>query len=358
MNVNENKISGDSSIVWHDPKKRPFSIHGLCAVETDGIYRRLPVQTPYPLPQAVDQLASCTSGGQLRFSTDSPSFSLRVKLKNAFEDLSHMAVTGQSGFDVYVNQSGIWQYYRTAIPPLREIDYHSVIWDLRNEPNANVGLKEIMVNFPLYKGVEELWVGLEEGAHINGPTSFDAKGKIIFYGSSITQGGCASRPGMSYTNIISRRINMEMINLGFSGSGKGEKEVAYAIRKMKDPACLVLDYEANCTPELYENTLETFIGIYREWHQHVPIIVLSRIPYSYEGLDFTDFLRRRAHSMKCVEFFRNKGDVNLHFLDGSTLLGNQWHECTVDGVHPNDYGFMKMADGIELCLRQILHLDK
>jgi GDSL-like Lipase/Acylhydrolase family/N-terminus of Esterase_SGNH_hydro-type len=340
-------------IRWNNPKEDPFKISGFAWLQEEGCYRRLPAQLEYVIPDRVNELANFTSGGQIRFRTNASKLELKVKLIGT-ASMGHMAASGQCGFDIYVGEPGRQQYFATAIPPLHEQSYERAIWnfDGRNE------MREVTINFPLYQGVEEVLIGTNQNAVIEAPTPYQSDKRVIFYGTSITQGGCASRPGMSYTNILSRRFHLEFINLGFSGSGKGEQEVALTIREIERPACFVIDYEANVTAEQYKTTLVPFIKTYREYHPLVPIIVMSRIPYAQDVAHgrYEDYLERKNHSKSTVEQFIQKGDQNFTFVDGSVMLGKNWNECTVDGVHPNDLGFMKMAEGLEGIMESVLQI--
>jgi hypothetical protein len=218
--------------------------------------------------------------------------------------------------------------------------------------------RAITLYFPLYQGVEEVQIGLEPDADISEPAKYASSKRVIVYGTSITQGASAARPGMSYTNILSRRIPLEFINLGFSGSGRGEPELAMLVSDISGPACLVLDYEANCpSPEHMEKTLPEFIRIYRDVHPDVPILVLSKIRYARELFDdalLEKRLRMQRFQRETVERLNRQGDRNIYFYDGSGLLGANFHECTVDGVHPTDLGFMRMADGLTPVLQKLL----
>ncbi|GIQ62630.1 hydrolase [Paenibacillus cisolokensis] len=337
---------------WHDPLRPPIAVAGFAWLHEEGIYRRFPVVPPHPLPEAVDYLARHTAGGQIRFRTDSSRLAIRVRLAGP-SDMYHMPATGQSGFDCYEEAEGALHYRSTARFGADEAEYEAVLIE-----NGSGKMRTIVLNFPLYQGVEEVSVGLAPEAAIEAPPAYDRSGKIIVYGTSITQGACASRPGMCYTNVLSRRINMEFINLGFSGSGKGEPEVARNIAAISDPACLVLDYEANSvSPELYAETLPQFIRIYRETHPEVPILVLSRILFANQLFD--DKARemqqkRKAMQIELVRSLREAGDAHIRFFDGETLLRRHGQDCTVDGIHPTDLGLMQMADGLEPVIREML----
>jgi len=216
------------------------------------------------------------------------------------------------------------------------------------------------VNFPLYKGVEEVSAGLDEGAEILPPPPYDSNLRVVAYGTSITQGGCACRPGMAYTNILSRRFNMEFINLGFSGNGRGEPEVAATIAEIERPGCFILDYEANSgSTEELKRTFPEFIRILRDAHPKVPILALSRTNFSSDLFDpagLQSRIERRDFQRSVIDGLRKKGDKFVYFKDGSELLGKDFDECTVDGAHPTDLGFMRMADALTPVLRGILKL--
>lgn len=336
-------------IRWYNPKEKPFRISGFAWFDKEKKYRRLPSKPEFKIPTNVDELANNTSGGQIRFRTNVSKLVLKVKL-TAAAGMGHMPASGQCGFDVYVGEPGQQKYYASAYPTVHEQSFERVIWDFTSCSKHKVEqVREVTLNFPLYVGVEEVLIGTNPDAIIETPTPFLSDKRVIFYGTSITQGGCASRPGMSYTNILSRRFNLEFINLGFSGSGKGEREVALTIREIDSPACFVLDYEANASLEQYKATLLPFIKTLREYYPDVPMIIVSRIPFvQAEGRGWYDeYQERREYSRTTVEVLKQQGDQHISFIDGSTLLGEYWHECTVDGIHPNDLGFMEMANRME-----------
>jgi lysophospholipase L1-like esterase len=162
--------------------------------------------------------------------------------------------------------------------------------------------------------------------------------------------------------VLSRYINSEFINLGFSGNGMGEPELAHLIAQIEQPALLVLDFEANVgDPLVYQERLPEFIRIYREYHPEVPILVVSKIRYARErfhtsALQLADERRRIARDT--VEAYRSAGDANIQFFDGSDLLGEDYEECTVDGVHPTDLGFIRMAYGLNPVLKKILQIEE
>ncbi len=349
----EPEMLGDRPTCWHLPSASPFALAGFAWFAVDRRYRRLPLQPSHPLPEAVDGLANNTAGGQIRFQTDSTHIAVRVRLTNA-NNMDHMPSTGQNGFDCYVGPVGAQRYFTTSRMTQGNPEYTWTVFTA-GEPT----LRNFTLNFPLYQGVEEVLVGLTPDARILSPLPFRDSRPVVVYGTSITQGGCACRPGMVYTNILSRRLNREFINLGFSGSGKGEPEVAHVIAGIPNPACLVLDYEANCvSTELFTTTLPEFIRILRDAHPSVPILVVSQIRFSYEAIDNTSRqtrLARRQMQIDTVDLLRKAGDNRVFFFDGGAMLGDDFDECTVDGVHATDLGFLRMANSLEPVLRALLH---
>ena len=340
----------DTGLDWHSPNAAPFQVAGFAWFRQDGLYRRMPRRPAHALRQAVDELANCTAGGQIRFQTDSPRIVLRVR--SAPAQMDHMAVTGQCGFDCYVGAPGAQRYVSTTRLTPGCGDYEQALLNLPER-----AMRHITLNFPLYTGVSEVKVGLAQGARVLPPVPFARKRPIVVYGTSITQGGCAARPGMLYTNILSRKMNMEFINLGFSGSGRGEPEVARIIAEIPRPACLVLDYEANAGYDGLRATFSEFIRIIRAAHPAAPIVVVSRIRFSGELLNPAvrrERVRCRDFQCAAVADLRRQGDTRISFFDGRRLLAGDWDECTVDGVHPTDHGFAQIAAALLPVLRRAI----
>lgn len=347
--------STDCDLKWFAPWEQPIYLAGFPWFPEDKAYCRLPVEPAYPIPDPVKTLSYCTAGGQMRFRTNSTKLEIDVEL-TAPANMYHMPATGQCGFDCYVSiPSGELKYCGTTRYDHAQVKYRSTLYE-----NMEPEMREVIINFPLYQGVNDVLIGIDNNAEIEGPTAYATDKKAIFYGTSITQGGCASRPGMAYTNILSRWLNMECINLGFSGNGRGEPEVAHIISEIGNPACLILDYDSNCpSAEHLKVTLPDFINIYRSVHKDVPILVLSRIryaSYNHNSQVRLESSKRRKAQFETVKEFKSKGDDNIYFVNGSTLMGDYFEEMTVDGVHPTDLGFFKMAEGLYPILKTILML--
>lgn len=347
-------VAGSSiPLHWHVPDVAPFRLAGFPWYERDRVYRRLPLAGRDKLPVAVDELANCTAGGQIAFRSDSNQIAIRVELAGP-ADMNHMPATGQCGFDLYIGSPDAPRYHGTSVYDRLLTDYEALLFE---HPVAK--MRDFTLNFPLYQGVKRVQIGLLSDARVEPPKPWSESGRIVVYGTSVTQGGCASRPGMAYTNILSRSLNCEVVNLGFSGSGKGEPAVIQAIASIPDPKLIVLDYEANTQGDLAQ-TLPAAIDTLRSWHGPVPILVVSRFSFA-KDLTHDDILHARNANRdlqaEVVATRREAGDTNVHFLDGSILLGPDAHECTVDGVHPNDLGFMQMARNFEPVFKDLLRKE-
>jgi len=352
-----------STLHWHDLREAPIGLSGFAWFDEDRLFRRLPSSPPRPLPPVVDELAWCTAGGQLSFTSDTDVLDLRVRLRTPFGmdcapasgpyGFEHMPQTGVSGFDLYLGEPARERFYAVTRFPAGAGEYECRLLARKGRMPLS-----FILNLPLFNGVEELSIGLRAGASLVAPPPGRPAAPVVVYGTSITHGGCASRPGACFTNILSRRLNMPFVNLGFSGSGQGEPEVAEAIATVRRASLFVLDYEANSGGRM-DITLPAFIAALRARHADTPILVLSRIRFGKEALRSEPSMRRsgsrcRSYQRELVASLRAAGDANLHFFDGSRLLGRDYDECTVDGVHPNDLGFFKMAAGLAPVIQMLL----
>ncbi len=345
------KKTTEIPVAWHWPDHPPFRLSGFAWYKQERLFRRLPLKPADPLRQPVDELANHTAGGQVSFTTNSRVIRLDADLAGPAAT-DHMAATGTCGFDVYLGRPGRQHFYSVTRFGLAQSAYDVFVFQ-----HAQATWRTFMINFPLYQGVCKLRIGLEKTARVKPPPPFALARPVIIYGSSITQGGCASRPGMAYSNILSRRLNVEMINLGFSGNGQAEPEVARTIAAIPDPALLVIDCEANCVNGLLEERLPGFIGILRTAHPAVPILLVSRIRFAGDlAHPENESIRKKQElfQRRLVERARQQGDRRIFFLSGRELLGTDADECTVDGVHATDLGFYRMAGAMEPVLRRLL----
>jgi len=337
-------------IVWFDPREEPFDLAGFEWIKEDTVYRRLPVNPKWEIRSAVDGLANHTAGGQIRFRSNSKRIFVKVELRER-SGMYHMPATGQSGFDLYVRDGEVQRYVRTTRFPHDTIRYKAKLYDVQDAQ-----MRSFTLNFPLYNGVNSVLVGVEQGSLVQEASPFTLPGKIVIYGTSITQGGCVVRPGMVYSNILSRLLDVQFVNLGFSGNGRGEPALAHLINEIQGTRMIVLDYEANASKTIV-NTLGPFVDILREKHPDLPILIMSKIRYANAitgNPAYKTLMNNRDFQRNLVEESLTAGDKNIYFLDGSTVLGDDYDECTVDGVHPTDLGSFRIANALQPVIEGIL----
>ena len=327
-----------TGLCFYSADEEPFRIYGISRI--GDVYYRLPPEVASTVSPGVSTLSSNTAGGRIRFVTDSGRIAIRVKL-NGNTNMTHMPRTGSSGVDAY--EGG--KYLATYRPPAisKTGAYEAVAW-------KNKGEALITLNLPLYDGVAELLIGLDEGASLKPAPDYTYEKPVVFYGSSITQGGCASRPGNSYESILSRTLDANYINLGFSGNAKGEPAIAEYISSL-DMSAFVYDYDHNATTvEYLLSTHEPMFRTIREKHPDLPIIIVSAPKY------YLDSYRQRTREViiKTYENALARGDKKVWFVDGSHFFDEIGDAFSVDGTHPNDLGFYYMAKGILPALREAL----
>ncbi len=337
----------EEGIAWYDPGQPPFRLSGFPWFEQDKVFRRLPVNPSHPLPPAVNSLANNTAGGTVAFRSTSARILVKVVLTSKSDGMFHMAPTGKSGFDLYVGPPGSQKTAGVTRMDEGVTEYQAQLF------SGGKGWNEFTLNFPLYNGVKSLRIGLSEGAEIAPPSPYAGPGKVIVYGGSTVQGACASRPGRYHLSIVSRRLNREIVNLGFSGNGKLEPELAEIMAQIDSPAILVVEGERNAGYEKVVERLETFLRTLRRHHPGVPIVVMSANPYGNEWRQAGNRPRILAFQKELVARLR-ENDPDVHLFDSSNLLGDDFYECSVDGSHPTDLGFQRMADGLAPFLARLL----
>jgi lysophospholipase L1-like esterase len=345
----QSRVPDENGIVWHVPTEKPFRICGFYWFARDGVFRRLPLKPAWTISQNIDTLADCTAGGQLRFRTDSCRISIRTQTGES-KPSPVMAEAGRSGFDLYCGAPGQELFWNATAAPCLTSEFSSELFHVQKRQ-----WRDFVLNFPLYNRVAHLEIGLDADAGLKAPRRWADPRKVVIYGTSITQGGCASRPGMAFTNILSRRLNIEFLNFGFSGNGHTLAEHAHLIASVKNPALFIIDSEANCiSAELFRERLPVFIDIIRKKHAQVPILVVSKITYGPRYALEIPADEQKMVQIQCVKKICAAGDKQLYFLDGSDFLGKDYSECSVDGAHPNDLGFYRIAEALEPVIRNIL----
>lgn len=357
-NFKTESAAGLTDVVFTDVRKEPFAVYGFCQDPEEPSFRRLPGALCEGISPHLAELSRHTAGGRVRFSTNSPYIAIRCRMPrvNLFP---HMTLCGTAGFDLYETVDGQDHYRGTFLPPVTMPDgtYASYTIQMEGGYSAylSVGsgntLRSYTIHFPLYNEVESLEIGCQYGSYLDRGVSYREIPPMVFYGSSITQGGCASRPGNAYENILSSRLNIDHRNLGFSGSALGEPQIAAYLATLP-MSLFVMDYDWNApTPEYLAATHEPFFRILRAAQPACPILFLTK-PSSDRS---DDTQQRRSIIRRTYENARAAGDSRVYFLDGGCFFeGIYDNTCTVDHIHPNDAGFVRMATELEAYIQRIL----
>jgi hypothetical protein len=340
----------EPTLRWHDAADLPLEGRGW--TDTKRPYARLPAKAESLVRRPVWDLSQHSSGFSVRFVTDATTISARWTLLSNRLEMPHMPATGVSGLDLYVRDEGVWKYLATG-RPTRFPENESVL--VRGLEKTE---REYRLYFPLYNGVERVEIGVPEAATFKPAPPLRATLRpIVFYGTSITQGGCASRPGMAYPAILGRTLGVPTINLGFSGNGKAEPEMAALLAEI-NAAAYVLDSLPNLTTAEVSERLPGFIDTIRQQHATVPILLVESIAYTDKPLvgSRNDRFIGSNHALRRIYNERRAaGDGRVYYVPSHNLIGLDG-EATVDGVHPTDLGFQRMASELEMHLRLIPRL--
>ena len=330
-------------IKFFDIENEPFKIYGVSKM--DGVYRRMPKEIAESISGGVLALHSNNAGGRVRFKTDSPYVAINA-IYAGVGKMGHFAISGSVGLDLYVtDDNGKDVYKKSFMPPFDIKDSFESVIELGDKK-----LRQVTINMPTYSTLKDLYIGLDENSCVDYPDEYRISKPIVYYGSSITQGGCVSRPGNIYQARISRKFDADYINLGFSGNAKGEDNMAEYIKKL-DMSAFVYDYDYNApTIEHLEKTHERFFKIIREANPELPIIMMSA-PIFLPGPVMST---QKEVIRKTYENAKANGDKNVYFIDGKDLMAFAENDGTVDNCHPNDLGFYSMAETLGKVLEKIL----
>ena len=329
---------GDVDVEFFDAESEPFRIYGMWR-EGDS-FCRIPLEVSKNVSEGIVRKHVSTAGGRVRFVTDSPFVAIKVEYGDYHEKIDLSPYTATIGFDLYADG----KYATTFRVPL---DFDGELVSLR--PLATRGEHLMTLNFPSHSEIKRIYIGLKPNAILKRAPDYTYEKPVVFYGSSITHGCCASRPGMTYENQISRALDMNYHNLGFGGLAKGEPTMAEYIAGL-DMAAFVLDYDHNSTKaQLLENH-ERFFKIVREKNPTLPIVIVTRP----NGRGTEDTAARFEIIKNTYSKAKAAGDENVYLINGIEFFGELADDCMVDGVHPTDLGFLKMAEGIGKVLAEVL----
>ena len=343
------KTVGDTEVIWHDVRRPPFGLHGFYRPQTEPYFHRLPEEVGAATSEKVSSLQRESAGGRVRFSTDSPFIAVRVRYR-VIGRMPHMPLVGSAGFDLYEDGPFGSRYVREFRMPYDMTDsYEQLVQLPRN------GMRAYTVNFPLHSVVETLEIGLRPGAALAAEARYRDIAPIVFYGSSIVHGTAASRPGLTYENHISRALNMDYINLGFSGNAKGELPLGRYMASLP-MSVFVCDYDHNSPDAAFlEQTHWPLYEAVRAIRPDVPYIMVTRPNYYTAEMPDGAVMARRDVIIRSYLRARDAGDKNVYFVDGTAFFADEYvYSCTMDHIHPNDLGFVRMAQGIGTVIRRVL----
>lgn len=330
-----------------------FPIYGKAIENTSATYERLPASLEGVTRKSVWGLAHHSAGISVRFRSDSPSIKLRW-VSFGLATMNHMTDTGTRGLDLYTQDpvDGHWRFARSARPQKDTLNDILVIG------NMDPVMREYIVYLSLYEGVKKLEIGVEEGSVIDQPALDSPKkgSPIVMYGTSILQGGCANRPGMAFTNIISRELDKEVVNLGFSGNALLDFEIAELMASVDNPSLFVLDNVPNCKDTLIDAREERFFRIIRDAHPDVPVVFIENPNYPHTVFDKTaaaDVASRNASMRAVYEKLKKAGEKKIYYIKGDKMLGTDG-EATVDGVHFTDLGMVRYTEYVLPTLKKAL----
>ena len=344
---------GTDGVAWFDAKL--LNVEGRGWTDTETFYDRLPARDEGKVREPVWNLSRYSAGMCVRFETDATAMQARWVLANSWIYLQNMAATGVSGLDLYVRTpEGPWRWLGLGIPSGQTNQ-------AKLAENLPPGKREYLLYLPLHNGVRSLEIGVPPGATLAkaGPWGPGERKPIVFYGTSIEHGLCASRPGMVHSAILSRRFNWPFLNLGFSGQGKMEPEMADLFAEL-DPAVYVLDCLPNMVASELKERVEPFVRKLRQAHPKTPIVLVEDRSMGDAWLvpgRRQYHLSSRAELTAAFERLKKSGVEGLYYLPGEHLVGDDGEGLT-DGSHPNDLGFMRQADAFAKVLEPLLKAAK
>ena len=341
-------VWAQEGIVYQDMSA--FPLYGKAHQEPGPRYGRLPERLHGAMRDVMWDLGCDAAGLYIRFRTDAPE--IHAKWTNTGYHMPHMADCGVGGLDLYARIGGEWRFVGSGF------DWGSVSTEheRRLVGNMKPEMREYMLYLSLYDKVKSLELGVPEGYCLEQPVldSPRADAPVVMYGTSILQGGCASRPGMAHTNILSRRLDRTVINLGFSGNAKLDLEIAHLMAGVEHPAVFVLDYVPNSPEDLIREKGETFFRILRDRHPDVPVIFVEDPFFAHGVVDqaVAEEVRLRNEAQKeLYQLLLSKGERNLSYIPAQGMTTS---EDFVDGIHLTDLGMVHYAQHVAPYLEAVL----
>ena len=338
------------NVTWHDVTRWGVEGRAWEDQERKRWFDRFPSKAEGRVTGAVWGLSRHSAGMMVRFKTDANAIHARWNLLNSRLGMPHMPPSGVSGLDLYArDDTGKWRWAAATRPNKQEMQAALLT-------GIAPGMREYAIYLPLYNGTESLAIGVPSGAKFESLAPRSAK-PLVFYGTSITHGACASRPGMAHPAILGRRLEIPVINIGFSGNGKMHKEVGDLMVDV-DAACYIIDCLPNMNAAMVTERCVPLVNQLRKARPDTPIVLVEDRRFANSWLvpgraKFHD--DNHAALRKAYEQLKAAGVKHLHYLSGDDLLGDD-AEGTTDSSHPNDLGFVRQADAFEPVLRRALGL--
>ena len=337
------------NIVYTDAKE--FPLYGKISAETNERYERLPSKLENVSRKDVWRLGQNSAGLYIRFRSNTTS--MRIKWQSTFDnEQNHMTDLGTRGLDLYALVDGEWRAVAPVRPTRKGVNEWTIIRNMLPE------YREYMLYLSLYDGVKSLEIGVDEDAYLGQPevASPSTEKPIVMYGSSILQGGCASRPGMAYTNIIGRRFDREVFNLGFSGNARLDMEIAHLMASVKDPGAFVLDFVPNSSDKLINEAAEKFFRVLRDAHPDVPVIFVEDPIFPRSAFDtklHEEVVGRNIAMTQLFKRLKKAGERKIYYVSAKKMLGDDG-DATVDGSHFTDVGALRYVENIMPALKKAL----
>lgn len=328
-----------------------FPLYGKISDETNERYERLPSKLEGVSREAVWKLGRNSAGLYIRFCSNTTS--VRIKWESLFNnEQNHMTDLGTRGLDLYALVDGEWK----AVAPVRPTKKGPNDWLVVR--NMLPEEREYMLYLSLYDGVKSIEIGVDEGAYLGQPkvNSPSTEKPIVMYGTSILQGGCASRPGMAYTNILGRKFDREVFNLGFSGNARFDMEIAELMATVKDPGVFVIDCIPNSSDKLINEKGEAFFRVLRDAHPNVPVIFVEDPIFPRTGFDTKldeEVVGRNIALTNLFKKLKKAGEKNIYYVSAEKMLGHDG-EATVDGSHFSDLGMMRYVENMIPTMKKAL----
>jgi hypothetical protein len=342
--------AAQDAVAWHDVAS--WGVEGRGWADTARTFDRLPARAEKSVPAPVWNLSRHSAGMLARFETDSPSIHARWALLNPTLALPHMPATGVSGLDLYARDAQGRDRWLAVGKPTQQKMELKLAGPVDPLPDGKRRLYTVYL--PLYNGTESLEIGVDPKASFEPVAPRTAK-PLVFYGTSILHGACASRPGMAFPALLGRRFDRPTINLGFSGNGRMEPEVGALLAEL-DAGLYAIDCLPNMTPEQVAERTEPLVRALRKVRPETPVLLVE--DRTFTSAEFLKGTRdahaaRRAALRKAHAGLLAQGMKGLGYLEGEGLLGDDG-EAATDGSHPNDLGMVRYADAYEREMRKLL----